>query len=502
MNRIFSNQQEVHLQRHIIFASALLIFVISFSLKALDGPLRPHPDNGRYFTDNSGRAILLTGSHTWENFQDIGLQGEEPFDWHGYLNMLTENNHNFIRLWVWEQAARASWTEDEIFFDPLPFLRIGPSVANDGKPKFDLDKWNQAYFDRLRQRVQDAGKRGIYVSVMLFQGWSLNKAGSKKGDPWPYHPFNKANNLQGVHVGFEADQDFDDKPTLHNLGNPEILVYQEAYVKKVIDTVNDLDNVLYEILNEGGAKEWTYHMIDFIHDYEKHRGKQHPVGMTHPITPKTFNIELLKSPAEWVSFANEPLDWQYPGSTHLQNYQDNPHPTDGDKVSILDTDHLWGHGGNAVWAWKSFMRGHNPVFMDPWQPLAGNLNPDNAAWIFLAGGFCKDDRDYPDWAPLRRALGQVRRYADKVDLAAMIPCGEPASTGYCLANAGQEYLIYFPHGGTATLNLIHAEGDFFAEWFIPSLERTVHGPQTLKGGDYIVVTAPFTGDAVLYLKKK
>jgi hypothetical protein len=33
---------------------------------------------------------------------------------------------------------------------------------------------------------------------------------------------------------------------------------QEAYVKKVIDTVNDLDNVLYEISNEsrGSSDEW------------------------------------------------------------------------------------------------------------------------------------------------------------------------------------------------------------------------------------------------------
>jgi hypothetical protein len=29
------------------------------------GPLKIHPDNPRYFTDGSGKAIYLTGSHTW-----------------------------------------------------------------------------------------------------------------------------------------------------------------------------------------------------------------------------------------------------------------------------------------------------------------------------------------------------------------------------------------------------------------------------------------------------
>ena len=36
------------------------------------GPLRVHPKNGRYFADGDGRAVLLTGSHTWDNLQDIG----------------------------------------------------------------------------------------------------------------------------------------------------------------------------------------------------------------------------------------------------------------------------------------------------------------------------------------------------------------------------------------------------------------------------------------------
>jgi len=27
--------------------------------------------------------------------------------------------------------------------------------------------------------------------------------------------------------------------------------------RRVIDAVNDLDNVLYEIINEGGNKDWT-----------------------------------------------------------------------------------------------------------------------------------------------------------------------------------------------------------------------------------------------------
>jgi hypothetical protein len=34
------------------------------------GPLKPLPANNRYFTDGSGKAVILSGSHTWDDFQD------------------------------------------------------------------------------------------------------------------------------------------------------------------------------------------------------------------------------------------------------------------------------------------------------------------------------------------------------------------------------------------------------------------------------------------------
>src|SRR5687767_2830401 len=74
--------------------------------KSAAGPLRVHPTNARYFTDGtkysdgSLKAVLLTGSHTWANLIDRGLSDPPPaFDFDGYLDLLEEHNHNFIRLW-------------------------------------------------------------------------------------------------------------------------------------------------------------------------------------------------------------------------------------------------------------------------------------------------------------------------------------------------------------------------------------------------------------------
>ena len=41
------------------------------------GPLRVHPSNPRYFADGSGKAVYLTGAHTWNNLVDMGI-GDPP----------------------------------------------------------------------------------------------------------------------------------------------------------------------------------------------------------------------------------------------------------------------------------------------------------------------------------------------------------------------------------------------------------------------------------------
>ena len=53
----------------------------------------------------------------------------------------------------------------------------------DEKPKFDLTRFNPDYFDRMREHIQAAKARGMYVSVMLFEGWEMQFT-----DAWIYHP--------------------------------------------------------------------------------------------------------------------------------------------------------------------------------------------------------------------------------------------------------------------------------------------------------------------------
>jgi hypothetical protein len=110
-------------------------------------------------------------------------------------------------------------------------------------------------------------------------------------------------------------------------------------------------------------------------------------------------------------------------------------------------------------------------------------------------------RPDPYWDPLRQAMGRTRSCAARMDLAAMVPHGDLASTGFCLANPRQEYFVYGPKGGEVTVDLSGADGELSVEWMNPG-QGTVILSGTIASGAKRTLKAPFAGDAVLYLKKK
>ena len=94
-----------------------------------------------------------------------------------------ENEHDFMRGWTWEDG----------FYAPLPYEKVGD--------KYDLDRINSVFLERWKQRVRGAGRHELYLSVLLFQGWSvLAHSGSRSPSPWWRHPDHSNNNVNGILV--------------------------------------------------------------------------------------------------------------------------------------------------------------------------------------------------------------------------------------------------------------------------------------------------------------
>jgi hypothetical protein len=494
------------------------------------GPLVVSKANPRYFTvagDNADKeAIYLTGSHIWHNFHDGMGPGSdcaetpEQLDYDAYLQFLKNHGHNFIRLWRWEQfKSLAAGGDFHLCMTPQPWSRTGAGTAKDGKPKFNLDSFDPAYFERLRKRIIAAGDKGIYVAVMLFEGWALHL--SPAPDNIEGHPFYAANNVNGVDIRSIAD--YQVLPL-----KPRVQEVQEAYIRHLVDTVHDLPNVLYEVANEssgggsvdqqftemlglseapdwGNSTEWQYWVINFLKGYEQEQAyQQHPIGMTmqFPVADQTkVNHPLFNSPADWISpgyddeiFANggHPMA---PGSPASQWF-DNPPASDGRKVVITDTDHYAPGKGDALWAWKSFLRGHHPILMD-FGIIAGVNAPDSSS-------ASSEVSPYQAFEAARYAMGDTLRYAQKINLISMEPNNNLSSTGYALVNHGEEYLVLQPNDKSDAFTLTLDKGSYTAEWFnVNSRETTAPARVTTESDGSISFIAPFEEDSptVLYLKR-
>jgi hypothetical protein len=350
---------------------------------------------------------------------------------------------------------------------------------------------------------------------MFFDGWAIHL--SPPPDHIEGHPFHAANNVNGI--GITSILDYQVLPL-----DPRVRELQEAYVKRVVDTVHDLPNVLYEVANEssgggsidkqfahmlgmkkvpdwGDSTAWQYWVIDVVERYERERGyTTHPIGMTmqFPVIDQTkVNAPLYASGAEWISPGYD--DEIFTGGRHPMapdsppsRWFADPPPADGSKVVISDTDHYAPGKGDALWAWKSFLRGHHPILMD--FGIIDVVHPLDPSLGVPPSDF---------YEPARYAMGDTRRYAERMNLIDMAPRGDLASTGYTLANPGAEYLVLQPEESGKEFTVELTAGTYDVEWFsVTSREASTGARLTVAKAGGERFSAPMaTGPAVLYLKR-
>jgi hypothetical protein len=414
-------------------------------------PLRVHPENPRYFTDDLGQAIYLAGHQSFVDLQDNSFNkeftraGQRKLDWGEYLDFLSEHHFNYLRSWtIWSTGSGSMAPVNHAIASPMPYQRVeGKGKARDGGDKFDLDQFDEQFFQRMRSRCEDLQDRGIYVSIMLFEVYGF-LGGEACGEPrqtlWDGNVFNRANNVNGI----DTDDNGDGKGIEFFYTNDKrVLALQRAYVRKAIDTVNHLDNIFYEIANELYAPDWQYHMIEFIKDYERSKPKQHLVLMSPGGRTWTGQWQqmprdiLLSSPADCFAVA---------GSWDSGRYgRKNPPANNTGKPAIVDLDHVSPGSDDIGFVWSAFTRGYDFNLYD---------HP-----------FEKPDTEGPDWERIRRNLGQTVAFARRMDLVHAAPHDDLASTGFCLAKPGEQYVVYQPGNQSFEVSGLETGKAYHFEWY-------------------------------------
>ena len=191
-------------------------------------PIRLHPKNPHYFLFRGKPTAIVTSA------EHYGAVLNGTFDYRRYLAALAAGGMNYTRMFggSYHEVPSQSFGIKRNTLAPETGQFLAPWAGSD---KFDLNQWNPRYFERYRDFLSEAARRGIVVEVTLFSS-------HYQESHWKISPLNPANNVNAT--------DAIDWKKLHTLENGNLLAHQERYVRKLVREANAFDNVIFEIQNE------------------------------------------------------------------------------------------------------------------------------------------------------------------------------------------------------------------------------------------------------------
>lgn len=175
-----------------------------------------------------------------------------------FFDMLARNRVNFTRCFVW-----AGWANDLFCWKrvstPNDPVKQGLRYALVDLSQFDERFWNHAI-----KAIEYASKKGVIVEVTLYDRCCID-SDSISPRRWSFHPWNSENSLPGT-IGFDLFPKGKERGIQYvfDLENPKIKSLHEAYLKKWVDSTKHLDNVVFEIENEGYS---GYKFNDWVAKY-------------------------------------------------------------------------------------------------------------------------------------------------------------------------------------------------------------------------------------------
>lgn len=441
------------------------------------GPIRVSRDGHGF--EFRGKPILLVGDSVTQGWMELGTD----FDQRAYLEALGRRGINTVLLWTYigvvDQVSdpRIGYDAPELW----PWVR-----EQEG---FDLGRFNNAYFDRLREFIRLADDRNIVVVLTVHDGWTKTKFAG--------HPFCRAHGgpledrrqFVVLHSpGREMPTTFD--PTWSAREKHQF--YLERFCDRLLQATADQPNVMYEMFNEG---EWYDQQA--LRAFQVHFLKFFRARTTLPLVVNDDHVGGAdfrgERNADVISLHKPRWDDCPPARVFFEHFQAQYYGQPA--KPILFSEPVPEYGGNAAH--------HLGIMRLLWGTLlggAGVVVQNDASFGFAeraAIATCAANRD----AVLDLEGHAARFFHDgRVDFPEMGPRGALSTTGVCSAHPGKEYVVYAPDGKPFTLDLSGATGQRLAvRWYDPASGREEAAAAVAGGNAAERVQPPFSSDAVLHL---
>ncbi len=448
-------------------------------------PIRLHPENPHYFLFRERPTVLITsGEH-------YGAVLNPDFDYITYLNVLAADGLNLTRTVNGNYLESKNgpiipWAADQNTLCPRPGRYLAPWARSstpgyhNGGNKFDLNKWDEAYFRRLRDFVREAAKRGIVVE------FNLNYVMYGEDLGWVLNPMNVRNNINDVgNIPFNL---------VNTLSDSGVVARQDALLRKTVTELNEFDNVYYEICDEpyishAEAKltdDWQSHLVATLVQTETQLPNQHMIAWNYA----NFSAEVV-DPNPAVSVFN--FHYAFPPTAVPLNYRFN-------KAIGFDETHegtVTRDRRREAWAFI----------------LSGGAVYNNLDWSFAlddpsGSGKVEQPGGRYDGSKLRKQLKILKDFIHSLDFIRMLPNPSivqglpPGAAAYVLVDPGRAYAAYFMDGEKLNLSLEVSAGRYRAEWLNPH-NGVIDKVQDLqhRGGQLSLDSPAYVEDIALRLLK-
>ncbi len=447
--------------------SALAFSFLLHAAAAAEPPLRPWQENPWYWSYHGEPVLLLGGSDDDNLFQWPEKELLQQLD------RLAAAGGNVIRNTMSDRRDKG--------FEVYPFRRLDSG-------KYDLDQWNDEYWERFERMLRETARRRIFVQIEIWDRFDYTD--NRDADRWQAHPYNPRNNVNYSYEESGFAERYPDHPganrqpffftTPGQRNNQVVLRFQQKFVNKLLDHALHYDHVLYCIDNEtSGEEAWSRYWARFV----KQRAAENR---------KTVYVTEM-----WD-------DWDLTAERHKRTFD---HPELYDFVDVSQNNHNKGqrHWDNFLHVRKYLSRRPRPMNTTKTYGASGNkfghTDQDGIErfWRHLLAGAASIRFHRPDSGlglsdKAVACLRAARRVESLVPLWSVEPAQEllserSANEAYVAAERGRAYVLYFPAGGEVTLDLSDAPSKLTARWFnIDSGEPG--GEQTLRGGAKLVVSPP------------
>ena len=444
-------------------------------------------ENPWYWNYDGERTLLIGGTHTDSLFQWAGSGLGE------HLDRLVDVGGNYVRNTMSDRSSDEQGGDGKKAASVYAFAEVEPDT-------YDLSAWNEEYWNRLETFLDATYERDVIVELTL---WDQHDFG---GDRWDDHPWNPERNVNYSVAESHVDGRDDFFATIQE-ENEVVTPFQRSFVDAVLSRSLEYPHVIYNVSNEGWCgNAWERFWADRVHTKaDEHGVTAYVANMT--MSPRNTVDKVLRNADhfDYVEISQHNQDTR--GKKGQEHWDDLLHwkhavsetvgPRPFNNVKIYGAEGGHQHAGTATEAVDRLFR----------LVLAGcasgrfhRLVGDNNWGIGL------NER-------AQAAISSVRAVEETVDLTRCLPRNDllierEPNESYCATVGENRYVLYFPAGGSALLDLYEIEGSWDTSWLDVTTGEWIEGENGDRASNYrtggtatpIELTSPTDGQCIAVLR--